>query len=92
MAMNADQVEGAVRKVGGKAQEAFGDLTGSARHEVEGLSRQAAGRAQEAYGDAKRMARDAGTQATRFIEEQPWTSLLVVGAIGFVLGMITARR
>jgi uncharacterized protein YjbJ (UPF0337 family) len=90
--MNADQVEGAVRKVGGRAQEAFGALADDAGHRVEGLSRQATGRAQQAYGDAKRAARDVGSRATHLVEDQPWTSMLVVGAIGFVLGMIATRR
>jgi uncharacterized protein YjbJ (UPF0337 family) len=90
--VNTDQVEGTVKKVAGRAQEAFGDLAGSVRHQAEGVSRQAAGRAQEAYGDGKEVARNLAAHAARVVERQPLMSLLVVGAAAFLLGLFASRR
>lgn len=78
------QSEGLARQVAGRAQEAYGE---------------ARERAQEAYGEAREYAahaRDyaahAGERVVRVVEQQPVTSLLIAGAIGYVLGLLTARR
>jgi ElaB/YqjD/DUF883 family membrane-anchored ribosome-binding protein len=49
-----------------------------------------AGRAQEAYGDAKDMTRSAAAQVGRGVEQQPIIALLIAGAIGYALGLLTA--
>lgn len=90
--MNTDTFEGTAKTVAGKAQEGFGNLTGDDQHRAEGLARQAAGRVQDAYGEARDYAQHAGERVVRVVEQQPVTSLLIVGAIGYVLGLLTARR
>ncbi|MFC7607438.1 hypothetical protein [Teichococcus aestuarii] len=47
---------------------------------------------QEVYGEARDYAQHAGERVVRQVEQQPVTALLVAGAIGFVLGLMTARR
>ena len=86
--MNTDKIEGMARNVVGKAQEGLGDLAGDSGHQAEGMTRQVAGRAQEAYGDVKEGAQDALEQLGSVVEKQPLLSLLVAGAVGFVLGSL----
>jgi uncharacterized protein YjbJ (UPF0337 family) len=90
--MNADQVEGAVKKAAGQAQQAFGDLGGGVKHQIAGARAEVAGRAQETYGEAKQTAQRAASAAARIVEDQPLTSLLVVGAVAFALGLMVGRR
>lgn len=90
--MNTDRLEGTAENLAGKAQEGFGNMTGDGRHQAEGVARQVAGRAQEVYGEARDYAQHAGERVVRQVEQQPVTALLVAGAIGFVLGLMTARR
>lgn len=90
--MNSDRIEGTARDVTGRVQEGFGKLTGDEQHQAEGLAKQVAGRAQDVYGEAKDYAQHAGERVVRVVEQQPVTSLLIVGAIGYVLGLLTARR
>lgn len=62
--MNDDRIIGTAKNLGGKAQEAFGHLTGDTKSQVEGVINQAAGAAQDLYGQAKEAASDAA-QAIR---------------------------
>ena len=87
--MNMDEIEGKARDTVGKAQQAFGDVTGDTAHQAEGMARQVAGRAQDAYGEAKEAARGAAQQVGRVVERQPVLSLLVAGAVGYALAMLT---
>ena len=92
MAINTDTIEGGARKVVGQAQEGLGRFPTDEDQRAEGLARQVSGRAQEVYGEAREYAQHAGERVVRVVEQQPVTSLLVVGAIGYVLGLLTARR
>lgn len=90
--MNTDRLEGAAKTLAGQAQEGFGNLVNDDQHRAEGLARQAAGRVQEVYGEARDYAHHAGERVVRVVEQQPLTSLLAVGALGFVIGLLSARR
>jgi uncharacterized protein YjbJ (UPF0337 family) len=87
--MNSDNIEGAARGVVGKAQEAFGQATGSESHRAEGVARQVAGQAQEIYGDVRKGAEAAAQQVGHVVKEQPAVALLVAGVIGYALGVLT---
>ena len=58
--------------------------------------RDAAGRVSEAAADlgdkVYQRGRQAGEQVTKHVEAQPLSSVLVAGAVGFVVGMLMARR
>ncbi|MFC3124860.1 CsbD family protein [Pseudoroseomonas globiformis] len=94
--MNSDRVEGTVDDITGRAQEAYGDLAGDSDHKVRGMARQASGRVQHAYGEARDYAREyaghAGERVARQVEQQPVTTMLIVGAVGFALGLLAGRR
>ncbi|MCQ4162836.1 CsbD family protein [Roseomonas sp. GC11] len=90
--MNTDRLEGAARTLAGQAQEGFGSLAGDEGQRAEGMARQAAGRVQEAYGEARDYAQQAGERVIHVVEQQPLAALLSVGVLGFVIGLITARR
>ncbi|HWL83935.1 MAG TPA: CsbD family protein [Roseomonas sp.] len=101
--MNSDRLEGSMEEFTGQAQEGLGDLTGNREQKARGAIRQVAGRAQHAYGDARdyaqhayddarHYAQNAGERVVRVVEHQPVTSLLVVGIIGYILGLLTPRR
>jgi uncharacterized protein YjbJ (UPF0337 family) len=100
--MNKDEVIGTARNIGGKAQEAFGHVTGDAKSQVEGAINRAAGAAQDLYGQAKEAASDA-SQAIRHgavdaedyirhtIEKRPYTTALVAFCVGLLIGRIGRR-
>jgi uncharacterized protein YjbJ (UPF0337 family) len=58
MAMNKDQVKGAVKTVVGKAQEEAGKLVGSKEQQVKGLNKQISGKAEKLVGDTKEAIKD----------------------------------
>ena len=88
--MDENKVEGTARNVGGKVQEGFGKVTGTARTQAEGLANQAAGTAQDLYGQAADIASEtAGTfekSLRHTIETQPYLSTFVALGIGWLLG------
>jgi len=97
--MNSDRIEGTAENLAGKAQQGFGEVIGSEEQKLKGMAREAsgrmheaAGRMHEAYDEARDYAQHAGERVVRRVEQQPVTSLLIVGAIGYVLGLLTARR
>lgn len=102
--MDENRLEGAARDIGGNIKSAAGDLTGDAKLQAEGTVDQVVGTAQRAYGRVKdkvgRQANEAGStiagqidETSAFlgdtIAERPLTALLVAGAIGYVLAMLT---
>ena len=88
--MDENRIEGTARNLSGKAQEAFGKVTGDARKRTDGLVNQAAGAAQDLYGQAADTARETATTFERSlrhtIETQPYFSALVALGIGWLLG------
>jgi uncharacterized protein YjbJ (UPF0337 family) len=84
------QIRGAVRQAAGKTQAAAGEFLGDARGQVEGVAHDVAGRAQEAYDGARDMARSGAAYVGRGVEQQPVIALLIAGAIGYALGLLTA--
>jgi uncharacterized protein YjbJ (UPF0337 family) len=83
--MDEDRIEGAARTIGGKAQKAFGSLTGDQETEGKGMAQEAMGRAQNLYGNAVDSMKD-------YTHEQPISALLIAGGIGMALGMLIGRR
>jgi hypothetical protein len=59
---------------------------------VEEKARQVAGDAQEAYGQAALKASDARQTLTQQVEQQPFISLLVVGALAYALATVIPSR
>ena len=62
--MNKDQVKGALKDIGGKIQEEFGDAIDSPEQEAKGLKNQVEGKTQKKLGDV-REALDDATDAQR---------------------------
>jgi uncharacterized protein YjbJ (UPF0337 family) len=56
---NEDVIEGKLKQVEGKAQDAAGDVTGNTNDDVEGKAKQVEGKAQELFGKAKEAIHDA---------------------------------
>ncbi len=56
--MDSDRVEGPLKEVGGKAKEAWGDVTDDHETEAEGRADQVEGDVQNTWGEAKDKARD----------------------------------
>jgi uncharacterized protein YjbJ (UPF0337 family) len=88
--MNEDQVEGVMRNLGGRRQEAA-SVTGDAKTRIDGVANQAAGRIHEAVGDTREAVADAyetAEDAVRdFVETRPYTT----AAIAFGLGWLIAK-
>ncbi len=82
--VDENEVEGTVRDVGGKLQDAVGGLTGDSETQARGRINQAAGQAQKAIGSLAEDLRDN-------VVDQPLTALAIVGGLGLVLGFLMRR-
>jgi len=100
--MNEDQLAGAAKDMGGSVKRAAGDLMGDTKTQVEGTIDQLTGSAQRTYGKMKNQASSASNamadqldDASAFlgdtVAERPLTALLIAGAIGYTLAMLTRR-
>lgn len=100
--MDENEIEGAAKNLGGNVKSAVGNLTGDADTQASGVVDQVVGTAQKTYGKLKDQAAGAGStlvdqldEASAFlgdtVAERPLTSLLVAGAIGYVLAMLVRR-
>ncbi len=83
--MTQNQVEGGVREMGGRLQDAAGGLAGDNATQMRGKINEAAGHAQQVYGDAVDEVRE-------FATAQPITALLTAMGVGVVLGFVLGRR
>lgn len=82
--VDENEVEGVVRDVGGKVQDAVGGLTGDAGLQAEGKLNQAYGKAQKTFGAAADEVRETVTN-------QPLTALAIVGGVFLALGFLLRR-
>lgn len=100
--MDEDRLAGAAKDTGGNIKSAVGNMTGDTKTQAEGLTDQIAGTAQRTYGKVKDQASSASSavadqldDASAFlgdtVAERPLTALLVAGAVGYVLAMLTRR-
>ena len=100
--MNDDRVIGTAKNLGGKAQEAFGHVTGDTKSQIEGAINQAAGAAQDLYGHAKETASDAAQVVRQgamnaddyirhTIEKRPYTTAVVALCVGWLIGRMGRR-
>ena len=102
--MDDNQIEGAARDLGGKAQEMAGKLTGDTKMKADGAYDQAAGTAQKAFGQVKEAVRDyggdygsqlldqiedAGDALADQIDQRPITAILIAAGVGFLLALAT---
>ncbi len=101
--MDENRMEGAATEFGGKVKSTMGDVTGDTKTQASGSVDQVMGAAQRTYGKIKDRVSSGtgGTFSDQFDEasayigdtvaERPITSLLVAGAVGYVLAMLTRR-
>jgi uncharacterized protein YjbJ (UPF0337 family) len=100
--MDENRVEGTAKNIGGSIKSAVGDVTGDTKTEASGTIDQVVGTAQRTYGKIKDQAGGAGSamidqldEVSSFlgdtVAERPLTSLLVAGAVGYVLAMLVRR-
>ncbi|MCO8613562.1 CsbD family protein [Burkholderia multivorans] len=80
-----EKTTGTVQKLAGKAQEAVGDVTGSADMQLDGVARQLIGGVQENYGEALEQLRDVTSR-------NPLATLAAVAAVGFLIGTLWSKR
>ncbi|PRF45560.1 CsbD family protein [Burkholderia multivorans] len=80
-----EKTTGTVQKLAGKAQEAVGDVTGSADMQFDGVARQVIGGVQETYGEALEQLRDVTSR-------NPLATLAAVAAAGFLIGTLWSKR
>jgi uncharacterized protein YjbJ (UPF0337 family) len=78
--VNENRVEGAIRDVAGKVQDAVGAVTGDVATRARGqMNRAAGGGAQNAYGQAV-------DEVRSFASDQPVIALLSAMTLGIVIG------
>jgi uncharacterized protein YjbJ (UPF0337 family) len=83
--MNSDQIEGAVKDLSGRVQQAAGALGDDAKTKVQGAAREAAGKVQQTYGDAVDAVRE-------FTERKPFGALALGVGIGVLIGTVLLAR
>jgi uncharacterized protein YjbJ (UPF0337 family) len=84
MMVDENEVEGTVRDLGGKVQDAVGGLTGDPELQAQGKWNQAAGKAQKTFGEA-------ADEVRENVKSSPLTALAIVGALGLALGFLARR-
>ncbi len=100
--MDENRVEGTAKDIGGNIKSTVGDLTGDTKTQASGAVDQVVGTAQQAYGKLKDSAGGAGSAMVDQLDEvgaflgdtvaeRPLVSLLVAGAVGYVLAMLMRR-
>jgi uncharacterized protein YjbJ (UPF0337 family) len=67
--MNEDRIAGTAKDFAGKAEGAFGDMTGDKESQASGRAREMAGKAQNLYGQAKDAVADAADKATDYAKD-----------------------
>jgi len=82
--VDENEVEGTIRDLGGKVQDAVGGLTGDAKTQAEGKYNQAFGKAQKTFGAA-------ADEIRENVSHQPLTALAIVGGVFFTLGFLLRR-
>ncbi len=90
--VNENRIEGAARNFGGKVQDAVGGLTGDSETQARGKVNQLAGTAQNSFGSVLDEAGDWVDSAMENTRANPLTALLVAGAVGYLLRVLTSRR
>lgn len=58
MTINKDQIQGALKDIGGKLQEEAGRLTGNKEQQAKGIRNQAKAKVQKAVGDLKEVVKN----------------------------------
>ena len=90
--VDENRIDGAVRNMGGKLQDAVGGLTGDTATQARGKANQAAGTAQNALGSAADTATEWDGTVTDTVKQRPLTALLGAVSIGYVLRLLTHTR
>ncbi|MEN0614942.1 DUF883 family protein [Klebsiella indica] len=76
-----DKVDNKVNEFAGEAQQQFGHVVDSPRHQLKGAARKYAAQAS-----------DAVSEVSERVKENPLTGLLAAGAIGLVIGLLVGRK
>ena len=83
--MDESRIEGSARDVGGKLQDAAGELTGDTSTQIRGKANQTVGQAQGTYGKLV-------DQLQEMTQDQPMTVLISTLGIGLLFGFLLGRR
>lgn len=101
--MTDNRAEGAANRFTGRAQQAFGDLTGDAKSQVEGATRQAKGVALDYFGRAVDVVeaqvhraptelQEPARKAIQFSRDRPFVTMFGLAAAALVLTSGSRRR
>ena len=83
--MNAERPEGFIRNLVNRFQDAMGGSTRDATARMQGNAHQASGQVQDAYGEAL-------DYVERVASSRPLLTVTAGIGVGFVLGVLVARR
>ena len=68
--MNRNEVKGTAKDIAGKAQEKFGEVTGSTEQQVKGTAKQVEGNVQKGVGKVQQAAEDAAKESDKERDRQ----------------------
>lgn len=90
--MDTNRVTGTARTLAGKAEDAFGRVTGQDDFRAQGALDQVAGAAQDAYGRASDAAENSLRRVSQELQERPLATLLIAAAVGYALTWLMRRQ
>ncbi|QUD86846.1 CsbD family protein [Phenylobacterium montanum] len=90
--MTSDQILGGARNGIGRAEEAYGEATGSSHMKAMGRVDQAMGSLQSRFGAMRGRAREYYADAESFTAEQPLKALAIALGAGVLLGILMRGR
>jgi len=83
--VDENRIEGAVKNIGGKIQDAVGGLTGDTSTQARGKANQAEGKVQGTYGEVLDDVRS-------YAADQPIAAVMAAMGVGVLLGFLLGRR
>jgi len=88
--MEQNQLSGAAKNLGGKAQEGIGRATGDNNMQARGRMKQAEGEMQDLYGQGKEAVSEGAASIEdtlrNYIEHKPYTTAAIALAVGWMIG------
>ena len=80
-----EKAEGTVKEFAGKVQDAIGRVTDDPSTRLEGQARQVAGKVEQSYGEVLDQVRESALL-------HPVATVTAIAGVGFLLGLLLARR
>lgn len=87
-----DKAESKVAEAAGKAQDKYGELTESNKHQIEGKAKEIYGKGKQVTADMLETAQDYSQNAQTKIKQNPLTAVAISASVGLIVGFLLGRK